>query len=357
MKKKILFIIPNFSNGGAEKNLISVVNRLDDTLYDINILCFKKTGNNLEILRPGVNIIDIHSKRIYFSIIKISQVIRNIKPDIIFSWMGYVNAYLAFFIPFFNKKIKWLCRETSIASLVNKTQRFDWLFDFLYKKYNRYNLIICQSNYMANDLIRNFKVRPEKIKIIYNGVDFTEISESKILKSTTDTPGKFKLLYVGGLRSVKRVEILITVLSLLPENYTLTIVGSGEQYEKIITAIDEYKLQNRTTVITDCYNAFPYYQQSDCLLLSSLFEGFPNVVLEAFACGCPTIGYNITGGADEILQNYGGYSLQNKSIKDFAKKIIEVCEYENLQREKIIENCKLKYNMENIIPLYNSILQ
>lgn len=356
MTKKILFVIPNFSNGGAEKNLIRVINNLDNDLYNIYILCFEKKGENLKDLKAGINIIDINTKRIYFSIIKISQFIKKLQPDIVFSWMGYVNAYLAFFIPFFNKRIKWLCRETSIPSLVNKTQRFHRLFNFLYKHYNNYNLIVCQSQYMANDLIKNFGVKSDKIEIISNGVDFKEINYSISSETINLEIGKFKLLYVGGLRSVKRVEISIRALAALPENYSLTIVGSGDQYNNIIEEIDKYSLHHRVEIVTDCYNPFPYYQTSHCLLLTSLFEGFPNVVVEAFACGCPVIGFNITGGTEELLTNYGGFSLQNKKLEDLAKKIIEVCECENLQRKMIIENCKAKYNIDNMIGIYNSIL-
>ena len=357
MKKKILFIIPNFLEGGAEKNFIRIVNRLDLKLYDIHIVCFEKKGKNLEVLKDGINIIDLKIKRIYFAIFRISKVIRKIHPDIVFSWMGYVNAYLAFFIPVFNKKIKWLCRETSIPSLLNKSHRFPWLFNFLYKFYNNYDLIISQSKCMTSDLEKNFGIDEQKIKLINNSIDFKEINDNKDQYPVNSTTGKQNLLFVGGLRSVKRIEILFQVLALLPENYCLTIIGNGEEYQKLLTDINTANLQNRVTILTDCFNPMPYYQCSDCLLLSSQFEGFPNVVLEAFACGCPAIGFDIAGGAKEALDNYGGFYLENKTLTDFAGKIIQVCEFEKLDRNEIIQNCMEKYDIVNVIPVYNAILQ
>ncbi|MEP6615516.1 MAG: glycosyltransferase [Ginsengibacter sp.] len=354
MKKKILFIVPHFLNGGAEKNLIRVINNLSEEAYDISILCLQHLGNNADLLRKGIKIIDIDTPSIYLSIFKIARVIKQIKPDVIFCWMGYLNAYMAFFIPFFRKKFKWFCRESNIPTLVNTQFKFPWLFDFFYKKLNRYDKIIAQSAVMSKDLQVNFGVLPGKIIIINNSIDFKENEKNKTCVLEKE-PGKFYLLFVGGLRIEKRAHILIDALALLPENYMLVIVGSGDELEKVTIAIHSQHLQKRVEIISDCYNPVPYYQRADCLLLSSAFEGFPNVVIEAFACGCPAIGYNIAGGANEALDNYGGFSLQDKSVQDFADNIIWVCESARLDREKIIRNCKDKYDINRVIPIYDSI--
>jgi len=355
LKKKILFIIPNFLNGGSEKALIRTVNNLNSDYYSITILCLKKTGGNADFLKPGINIIDINTPSVYFSIFKIAQAIKSIRPDIVFGWMGYINAYLSFFIPFFSKKINWLCRESGIAGEMNKQHRFPWLFNYLYKTCNRYNTIICQSNYMAKDLVNNFGIQPQKIKIINNSIDFNEIENNKI-KTIIKETGKFYLLYVGGLRIEKRVELIIETLATLSKNYLLTIVGSGDQLDKILSSVESYQLGHRVEIISNCYNPVPYYQRTDCLLLASLHEGFPNVVLEAFSCGCPVIGFNIRGGANEALNNYGGFILQNKTIQDFADKIRSVCENEKIEHDEIIRNCKEKYDIKDVIPVYNSLL-
>jgi glycosyltransferase involved in cell wall biosynthesis len=355
LKKSILFIISNFLNGGAEKNLVRVINNLSDEHYSISVLCLQNIGHNVDLLKPGVNIIDINSPSIYSSIFKIQKVIKKNNPDIIFGWMGYINAYMSFFIPLFSKKIIWYCRESGLPSFVNEQQRFPWLFKYFYKTSNRYHLIICQSHRMKKDFQDNFGVLPQKMMIINNPIDFLEIEKNKTFVLKKDE-GKFHLLYVGGLRVEKRVELLIEVLALLPEKYKLTIVGSGNQYDKVIAAIDFYQIQSRIEIIFDCYNPVPYYQASDCLLLASAFEGFPNVVIEAFACGCPAIGFNSEGGTNEALENYGGFSLTNAKMQEFADKIISVCEYENLDRENIIRNCKEKYDISKVIAVYNSIL-
>lgn len=356
MKKiKIFFILPTLLTGGAENVCTIVINHLDKQKYQPYVLCLKRKGENLKKLRADVPVIDINSPSVHYSILKIYRLIKANKPDIVVGWMGYINAYLGFYIPFLPKNIKWVCRESSIPRLMNKELRLTALFNFYYKFYNRYQQIICQSEYMASDLIRTFKVKEEKITIISNPVDFSLVEKNLQKEPVNFVKNKYNLLYVGGLRKVKRIGLLIRTLALLPQQYSLTIMGRGEEYDNIQTLINELQLTNRIKVITDCYNPYPYYFNSDVLLLSSLFEGFPNVILEGFACGCPAIGFNIQGGANEILENYGGFIVKQNDLNDFASQIITVCEKTNIDRKKIIENCKQKYNAEKIISEYETV--
>lgn len=343
--------------GGAEKICTLLVNNLNPEKYHPYILCLKNVGENLKNLNANITVIDLNSPSIHYSIIKIYKVIKAHKPDIVVSWMGYINAYMGFFIPLFSKKIKWFCRESTIPSLMNKQLRLTSLFNFYYKFYNRFHTIICQSEYMKNDLINSFKVKEEKIVVINNPVDLPFFNEGVPDISAVELRRKFSLLYVGGLRKIKRIELLVQVMDLLPEYYNLTIVGNGEQQEDIDNLIKEKQLIDRIKIINGCYNPYPYYYSSNVLLLCSEFEGFPNVVIEAFGCGCPAIGYNIKGGANELLQNYGGFIVTSNKLSDFADKIITVCENTEIDHKKIKENSSEKFDLKRIIPRYEKLFK
>jgi len=359
LKKKILFLIANFMPGGAERNLVMVANNLDKTKYDCYILCLNKAGSLYNLIdHATITVIDLKIKKAFFSIMPIFFAIKKIQPNIAVSWLSYLNAYLAFFIPIFGKKIYWVCRESSPPSMLIKTQMFPWFYKFLYTFYKRYDNIICQTEFMANDLIEISKVQKSRIHTIGNGVDFTLAEKNKnmpIVEMDFDDQ-RINLLYVGGLRAVKRVELVIKVLELLPIKYKLTIIGDGDQYEKLNSYTDKNNLANRIKFIGNCINPYPFYTKANCLLLCSSYEGFPNVVIEAFACGCPVIGFNIQGSTNEILKHYGGYGIENGDLAIFAEAIIRVCEIENLDREKIISICKDKHNFYNILKKYESFL-
>ncbi len=103
-KIKIFFIVPTLMTGGAENVCTIVINHLDEQKYEPYILCLKRTGENLKKLRAGVPVIDINSPSVHYSILKIYKFIKANKPDIVVGWMGYINAYLGFYIPLLPKK-------------------------------------------------------------------------------------------------------------------------------------------------------------------------------------------------------------------------------------------------------------
>ena len=318
----------------------------------------KEEGGLIEKLDAKIKRWDVKNGRLYFSVFKIRNLVKNIDPDIIFPWMGYLNAYLAFCKPMFADKIVWLCRESTIPSLMNPNYRFPKLYSFFYKFYNRYSYIICQSGYMAKDLELNFNIKKERLVVINNPVDFEKVTLS--LKAPVVKPvapeNSINLLYVGSLNKWKRVHLLIEALILLPENYYLTIVGNGTEYENIQAMTVKNNISGRIRFILDCNNPYPYYAASNCLLLCSEFEGFPNVALESMASGCPVIGFNIKGGANEILENYGGFIVPGDMVSDFAKSILNVCEKQAIDKDKIIAFCKEKYDLKKIMGQYQSVI-
>ena len=318
----------------------------------------KEEGGLIEKLDTKIKRWDVKNGRLYFSVFKIRNLVKNIDPDIIFPWMGYLNAYLAFCKPLFADKIVWLCRESTIPSLMNPNYRFPKLYSFFYKFYNRYSYIICQSGYMAKDLELNFNIKKERLVVINNPVDFEKVTLS--LKAPVVKPvapeNSINLLYVGSLNKWKRVHLLIEALILLPENYYLTIVGNGTEYENIQAMTIKNNISGRIRFILDCNNPYPYYAASNCLLLCSEFEGFPNVALESMASGCPVIGFNIKGGANEILENYGGFIVPGDMVSDFAKSILNVCEKQVIDKDKIIAFCKEKYDLKKIMGQYQSVI-
>jgi len=362
MQKKpyrIAFVIPSLDIAGAENMLLNIANGLVNKGYDIHILFLKETGGLLPLLDHRVTRWNLDNGRVYFSLFRVRKLIRKIKPDVFFPWMGYLNAYYIFFKPLFSREMKWICRESTIPSMGNAIYRFPALYNYLYRFYNRYDRVVCQSAFMADDLRTHFNVRPEKLVIINNPVDPKKCQPVPGDPETgiSIQPGMKQLLYVGGLNHWKRVELLFEALALLPPHYRLTLVVNTEVDPGLYRRVKEMKLFDRVQWINGITNPYPFYQAAGCLLLCSAFEGFPNVALEALANGCPVVGYDIKGGANEILANYGGFIVPGGTIADFAATISRVCEKEILDRSKIREACLEKYSLDTAIGLYEMLLQ
>lgn len=353
-KKSILFILPDLNAGGAERIVTTIANHLPREKFSPSILLLRKEGLYLDFLKNDVEIIDIKTSRIRHSLKPILQQIRKRKPNIVFSGFGEVNAYLSLFIKFF-PKIKFIARETNVVSqhITRKEIRF------FYKFYNNYDKIICQSDDMKNDLVENFKIKKEKLIKINNPVDFSFIEE-KLENSVK--PESFKSDYknvvaIGNLSSRKGFDNLLKVFEKIKQHKVLLhILGDGRDKELLHEMKQNLGLEN---VIFHGVqkNPYPFLKFADLFVLSSRYEGFPNVLLEAGACGTYALANNCKGGINEIIQpKINGEISDIENHEEFAQKILEILEQSH-DSEAIKNSIQSRFSKEIILEKYFEVFE
>lgn len=354
-KIKLLFILPSMRGGGAEKVISTLLQHLEKDKFDLNLALIEKEGKFLDDIPSHVNIIDLNSKRVRNSLFKIIKTINLIKPNIVFSTLGHLNLFISIIRPFLSKKIIFIGRESNTVSIINKEERFPFLLNFLYKNfYNNFEQIVAQAEYMKKDLIKNYQIKEEKIKVINNPIDFKKIEKlskesSEILFDKT----KINLLAVGRLSYQKGFNTLIDILNKLDEKYTLTILGEGPDKKDLENKIKELNLEKRVNLLGFKNNPYIYMKQADIFVLSSRYEGFPNVVLEACACEMPVVAFDCPGGTNEILKNNEiGYLVKCQDKEDFIKQLKLIS-----QERKVKRDFLKKYETSHIIEQYTNLFE
>ena len=355
MKKiSIIFILPDLETGGAERIVTTIANHLPRETFEPKILLLRKEGGYLEFLKDDVEIIDIKTPRIRHSLIPILNEIRQRKPDIVFSGFGEVNAYLALFIKFF-PKIKFIARETNVVSkhVTRKEIRF------FYKFYNNYDKIICQSDDMQNDLIENFKIKKQKLVKFNNPVDFEFINEKLAI---SEKPKSFRddfknVVAIGNLSSRKGFDNLLKVFSHLKnENILLHILGDGRDKEILHQMKNDLGLEH-VIFHGQQKNPFQFLKFADLFILSSRYEGFPNVLLEAGACGTYSLANNCPGGINEIIQPGINGEISNiENHEEFADKIFNILE-ETHDQVVIKNSISSRFSKDLILEKYKDVLE
>ncbi|MDR1877569.1 MAG: glycosyltransferase [Flavobacteriaceae bacterium] len=349
--KTILFILPDLDMGGAEKIIVTIINNLDKTRFTPKLLLMRKEGYYLKLLDKDTEIIDIKTKRIRNAFFPILKTIRRLKPDIVFGGWGEVSAYLAPIIPLF-PKIRFIARETNIVSQ-HVTRRE---IKFFYHFYNNYNTIIAQSEDMRLDLIQNIKIKESKIVKINNPVDL-DLIESRLLEDISLPFSKEdkNVLAIGNLSYRKGFDNLLHVFSYLKEeNIHLYILGDGDDKEKLWRQKEELNL-DKVHFLGKITNPFPYLKNADLFILSSRYEGFPNVLLEAGACGTFSLVNNCKGGINEIIQpNINGKTATIEEYENFAAEIKKVVEEEH-DGEMIKDSIRKRFSKEIIVKQYEEL--
>jgi glycosyltransferase involved in cell wall biosynthesis len=159
------------------------------------------------------------------------------------------------------------------------------------------------------------------------------------------------------LRSEKRQEHLLKTLAKLGSDYSLTIVGEGKIRSLLEQMTDKLGISKLVRFIGYQSNPYSYMRGADILVLSSEYEGFPNVVLEAGVCGLGVVSYRCAGGVEEIIEDgINGFLVKDGDIESLSNGIKRAKEYQ-FDSNNIEKRIKEKYNKSLIVNRYQKILK
>lgn len=320
-KKKIVHIIVGLGDGGAERTLYNLVTK--DKLnkhFVISLTDHGKYGKNF--LQKKISVYSLGFKKWQPSLIKINKILKIIKkhnPDIIQTWMYHAD-FITIFLKIFFPKIKfiWGIRNT-VFSINDSFSR--WLV---------FKLCCLFSHLIPNLIISNSQTGIDghkkagyknKFKLIYNGVNLKKFNSKKINKKTLSPV----IGVVARYDKQKGYSVLLKSLEILKNkknSFYCFCIGKNvnSSNKKLMKEIKALNLYKNVFLLGQKKNIENIYKDFDLLVLPSINgEGFPNVIIEAMACGIPCLVTDV--GDSKIIVGKTGWVVPPNNYKKLSQNL------------------------------------
>ncbi len=321
-KKSTLNSAKGLSFYGKDKFDVRLINALGEwnDVDEIKTLSFFK--NLYKRLPKGGFIKSRISYLIIFllSILPLYKFLKKDKPD-------YIIAHLITSLPIFLFRIFKF--ETKLILRISGYPKLNLIRKLFWKLCSKnIHLITCPSIELKNQLRKLNIFDNKKIVVLYDSViNIKEINHQKKNLLSDEVTKSNYLLAIGRLTKQKNFHLLIDAFyqfNKINDNYKLYIIGEGEEEKKIISRINQLKLEHKIILLGFKRNVYKYLKNSKAFILSSLWEEMGFVIIEAASCNTLIISSDCPNGPREFLNNGdAGYLFNNNSVNDLVRNLIK----------------------------------
>ena len=367
-KQKIFFVIPSLAGAGAERVLIYLLQYINRDLFCPILVVFDETNTSSNQIPEDVIIFNLNKKSPldFFRLVKqLSRIIRKEQPALIVSFLTYTNYLILLARSCSQFNVPVILSEHGNLSKSLENQRFKYtkrgIIRFFYPKAEK---IIAVSQGVKEDIVNKYFLPADRISVIYNSVDFELVKKNKHERVghswfRENIP---VIIACGRLIPSKGFTDLITAFSLVCSQSParLVFIGAGEERDKLEKLTKKLGLNKKVLFLGYQEDPFKFMARATIFALSSYWEGFGNVIIEAMACGTPVISTRCPSGPDEIITDgLNGLLVPVGDVDALAGAILRLLKDEPL-RKRLAEEGKKRagdFRVEKMVAEYERVFK
>ena len=351
MKKKIILVISSIEKGGTQKNIIDLFNYWKKRGHDLKFITFDKNADTVNLVKKK-NFINLNLKKnsnnffqsIFNNLSRIYQlrkIFKKSQNNHIVSFISTTNILTIIAnIGLKNKVI--VCERNDI-----EFQKIPKAWRILRKIFYRFADIITANSLKSCKYLQKF-ISKRKIFFIQNHIFFK--------KKGSNLKKRKIILAIGRLHYQKGFDVLIEAFyfsKLYIKGWKLVILGEGPERKQLEYKVKKLKINNNV-FFKGFVNPKNWYRRSRLFVLSSRFEGTPNVFLEAISMGLPTIiTNNCSGALYYVKDKISTLVVKSENINELSNAMIKLAENKKLQKKIITEGLKKASILANSKKIFN----
>ncbi len=359
---KIAIFHSALDGGGAERVILNLARGFADKGFHVDFILTRAEGPYLSQIPSNVNLVNFNQKKLLWSLLPLVQYLRKEQPAIILSALED-NSLV----------VLWACRLARVTTksvvtvhhnLSLEAEHTTELRRKLTPRLVRYfypwaDKVVSVSQGVADDLVR-IGISQKKVNVIYNPI-FTQDLVEKQKESanhpwlTPDHPPV--ILAVGRLTEQKNFASLLRAFAQVRRQQPVKLIflGEGEERDTLESLAQNLSIDNDVDFVGFVSNPYAYMADANVLVLSSVWEGFGNVLIEAMAAGTPVISTNCKSGPAEILADgkYGKLIPVGDDLslaKAISKTLSEPI------RSEFLKSRAMEFSLESSIDKYLKLL-
>ena len=341
-RRKVCFVLPSLNGGGAERAAVQILNGLDPNRWDRSMFLFAREGPYLAEVDPAIAITSADSASRWGRWRALRSFVARERPDL-------VMAFLSFFSVLSAARAA-NTRATVMFNLQTPMSAFLTDADYHWRRswhkaafaavarvgYAAADLIIATSHGVARDLTGSFGIDPDRIRVLANPVDLDRVRAAiaEPIDAAILPPGEAPLIVAAGrLAEAKNYPLMIDAFAMLRQRMParLCILGQGELEGELRLLIAARGLSGAVSLAGFQANPWKYIAKADVFLLTSRYEGFGNVLIEAMACGVPVVATASAGTRDIVEPDIDGVLIDSHTPEAVSAALRRVLEHRELR--------------------------
>ena len=311
--KKILFLIHDLGQGGAEKVLVNLVNNMDRSKFDISVTVLFGGGVNEQFLASDIHFHAVFPKEVpgnskLMKLLTPKQLHRLCVKEHYDIEVSYLEGPSARVISGCQdpdtKLVSWI--HSTMTSIEDAAGSFRSIQE-AQRCYNRFDQVVCVSQWVKQSFMNAFPEQ-SKVSVLYNTIESNQIlAQSQLpVSGNLFRDDEIKLIAVGSMKPVKAFDRLIRIHDRLRrEGYPVHtyFLGVGTDLDKLKDQADDLKQSDTITFLGYETNPYKYVAKADLFVCCSLSEGFSTAVTEALIGGTPVCTVEVSGMKEMLGEN------------------------------------------------------